>query len=328
MAKEQKRIENFSANCKDYYNKYTQLVGNVKTLIDLDCIKNISIPYDTNLYNLDYEIFSDKIKDTFLLPISNDKFEQLFFCEKRVINKVDTKFNKEDNLFTQGMYLLGRDINSKPILYSFSLSINKDYPQNFSIKLYAVVKGKHKMLLRLDSDGFDHPVYVKNGNIVSSNLDKIDVATPHIHVASQEMEVIAQNDKSYSHAYYVGDKINKEQSIKDGTYLNKCMEYMLNLINLKTNLNYENLNNITKSENAFDVGSIFDEQTFIYGENVNKLNVFNNGILRDDVNFKFTQLIKNYNFSTRNLTKTVEMAKVNIPKSNRVKHKEYNEKNR
>lgn len=326
MGKEEKKHRHFVENCKDFYNKSATLVGNVKKEVDIDCLKDISIPYNTNLKELDTDIFAGRIKDTFNLPISNEKFKQLYYCGKRGLNGLSISYNEETKLINEGMYLLGRDENSKPLLFSFSFTLDKDYPSHFSIKLYAVVNNRHKMLLRLDSDGFDHPVYLKNGEFVESLEDKINVPTPHIHVASHEMEVIGQNEKSYSHAYYVGDRINKEECIKDGTYLTKCMEYMVSLMNLNVSLNYESLKELQTNPDENNIPPIFNNELMLEGETVNNLHVYRNGYFDESIDFHITQLIPNYNYSTRNLTKKVEMAQINLPKSKHQLHKEYNNK--
>ena len=323
-----KTIANLTYKVQNYNILKQNLVAKVKNELDIKVLRDISIPYDFDLNGLNYEIFGEKIKDKISLPISNNKFKELVFMPKVVINKVETKDNVKNNSFTQGMYLLGRNKNSKPILYSFSLTINKDNKNDFNIKFYAFVKGEQKMLARLDSFGLDHPVYLKDGKVVNSENDKIFIDTPHIHIASQEMEVLTENNKSYSHAYYVGDKINKNECIKNDTYLNKCMEYMLNLTNLKTEINYENLNNLYKCKNAYEAGSIFNEQTFVYGNNVNELSVYHNGIKNENIKFHFTKILNNFSFATRNLTENVEMAKINLPKSKHLIHKEFEEKNR
>ncbi len=233
-----KNLDLIKDNSKNYDQLYNQLIEEAKQKLGNNIFTDFQLPINFSLNNLDDSIFKRRNLQTMALPFSNKIFELLIKMPKKAINDVYNFNNKGYNV--TGIYLVGK-YNDKPIL--FALNVNrfltyKDY-LNFSIKLDVCIGGKTWLqLLRLDSSGDSHPNFFEGKSVCQDESKIIYAKTPHLHINSQENEVLSYNIIDYSPAIELDFNFKNFRS-DDKTLLKNCFEYFKKYANIDIEINKE-----------------------------------------------------------------------------------------
>lgn len=249
------RAKNYNKLLKSYRKDSNFLLGD-----HLNCALNI--PEDFDFSKLDGEFFKQKNPQGFSLPLSNQTFEKLRKLPKRAINSYFVENNNGKEIF--GQYLVGV-INKKPILYAFSIVIDEKDTDKFSIKLDACIRGQDWInLTRFDSKGPPHPNYItKDGSVVTS-IDKLQMCpTPHLHINSQEAQVIFGDSLDYSTAVHIPrEKICETENSNE--FLINSVQYFMESINLQETFNTKLFDgDKTYQQDLF----VSDDRKFMYHSN-------------------------------------------------------------
>ena len=159
-----------------------------------DILHNYFLPdgFDVSSINIDDAVQSRIQEDR--LPFDNEQIKEMIKMPKQAINESYNMYVKGKHV--HGTLLLGEH-NGKQVLFLLNIDKSKAYDDGFnkfSIKLNVLVGGKTWFeLARIDSQDEPHPNFIKDGKVVSS-VDEIEmIRTPHIHIASQECQLFADN---------------------------------------------------------------------------------------------------------------------------------------
>ncbi len=231
-----KSLSLIKENSKNYDKLRNELIKKAEHKFGKNIFTDFQLPIDFSLNNLDDSIFRNRTTQTLPLPYSNEIFELLKKMPKKAINDVYNFNNKGYNI--TGVYLIGK-YDNKPVLFAFNICrflAYKDY-LNFSIKLDVCVGGKTWLqLLRLDSYGPSHPNYFQNKKVCQKESEVQYVKTPHLHINSQENEILTHNIIDYSPAIELDFNFENFRS-DDKTLLKKCFEYFKKYANIEIEIN-------------------------------------------------------------------------------------------
>lgn len=231
-----KSLKLFQENEKQYDDLLKTLVLHAKEKLGKNIFTDFHLPLNFSLNNLDDSIFKSRSNQTLPLPFPNEMFDLFIKMPKKAINNVYNFNNKGNNI--TGIYLIGKH-NSKSVLYALSVVRFLGYNDylNFCIKLDVCIAGKTWLnLLRLDSFGPAHPNYFEGKKVFTDESSVPYIQTPHLHVNSQENQILAYNRLSYSPAIEL--KFNFENFRSDDKRLLKnCFQYFKEFANIDIEIN-------------------------------------------------------------------------------------------
>ena len=195
----------------------------------------LGVPEDFDFNALSGEFFRQKNPQGFPMPLTNETFKKLRDLPKRAINSFFAENNNGKNIF--GQYMVGV-INKKPILFAFSVVIDQKDSNKFSVKLDACIRGKDWInLSRFDAEGEPHPNYITPDGKIVTDPEQIEMCqTPHMHINSQEAQVLFADSLDYSTAIHIPpEKICETSDQKQ--FLIKSVELFMESQNINETLN-------------------------------------------------------------------------------------------
>ena len=200
------------------------------------------------------------------LPFTNDQIKEMIDMPKQAIN--DSYNLYADGKHVHGTFLIGT-LNGKHALFSLKIEKPRKYDDDFAdfhIKLDILVGGQTWFeLLRIDSQGNEHPNYIKDGNVVSS-FDEVEKANPpHIHITNHECQILAGNHK-YSLAYQT-DKYLNLANIDNKDLFKSHMQKFIKMANIDLEIN----KNISDDWHFKINNPLFDMENVKYADNLQDL---------------------------------------------------------
>lgn len=215
------------------YNKLKQELINNATNNFGDIFSDASLSQIPNLSN---EYFSERFYQQTALPYSNDAIAKFIKMPKRPIHQC-TQTHHGKNVY--GSYLLGQDQSGKKYLFALSVIQDKKFKNHFSIKLDICPQGKTWLnLVRIDNNAPAHPNYIKNGELVKQS--EVEFAeTPHLHIASEQAQVLFHDDPNYSTATNIESILNKQQTYAQNDNILQCLDYFLDFVGVQEKTNQD-----------------------------------------------------------------------------------------
>ena len=227
-----KTLKMFQENQNNYNNLKWELISQAKKILGDDFLHNYYLPKNFDLHSLNDEHFRSRTSQEISMPFKNDVFKKFLKMKKFAINDVYMFNQKSKNI--HGVYLIGKE-NGESVLFCLTIvkNIEEDDFLDFTIKLDVCIKGKQWLnVIRLDSFGPAHPNYIVDGKVVENEEDITFAKTPHMHINSQEVQVISNKNLDYSPAVHL-NKINSlNKSCQDENIFKNCFKMFLHYANI------------------------------------------------------------------------------------------------
>lgn len=231
-------LNKYQQNEKGYNSRKESSIRFANQMIGKDFLTNFGSPEKLDVSNFPESLFRIRCPQDFSMPFSNEQIEKFVQAPKYVFGKPFINNVRGKNVYARFMY---SNIDNQNVVFMFQIvKGTQDNEKNidFSIKLDMLVSGNEWFVIsRLDSIGAGHPNYIVNGK-VAKNIKQVEFAqTPHIHINSEEVQVIAcDKNCEYTTAREV-PALKTLRSRANPTYFKSCMDTFSEFFNIKTKIN-------------------------------------------------------------------------------------------
>ena len=231
-------LNNYLQNEKGYDSRKDKSIRFANQTIGKNFLTNFGSSEKTDVSGFPESLFRRRCVQDFSMPFSNEQIEKFVQAPKYVFGKPYNENVRGKNIYACFMY---SNVDNQDVVFMFQIvKGTQDNEKNidFSIKLDMLVSGKAWFVIsRLDSIGAGHPNYIVNGK-VAKNVKQVEFAqTPHIHINSEEVQVIAcDKNCEYTTAKEV-PALKALRSRANPTYFKACMDTFAEFFNVKTKIN-------------------------------------------------------------------------------------------
>lgn len=248
-------LNKYLQNERGYKSRKDSSISFANQMIGKNFLANFGCSEKFDVSGFPEFLFRQRCPQNFSMPFTNDQIEKFVQAPKYVFGKPFNQNIRGKNVYACFMY---SNVDNQNLVFMFQIvKGTQDNEKNidFSLKLDMLVSGKEWfMISRLDSIGAGHPNYIVNGK-VAKNVKQVEFAqTPHIHINSEEVQVIAcDKNCEYTTAREV-PALRKLRSRANPTYFKSCMDTFAEFFNIKTKINGKINENYAydKYNNLFD----------------------------------------------------------------------------
>lgn len=230
-------IYKFVENEKGYRSRKERAIRFANQTIGKDFLTEYGCPKNFDASKIGEKTYEQRCLQQIAMPFSNEKISEFVNTPKYVFGKPFYGKIRGKNVYACNMYAKNGDQDLVFLLQIIS-GTQENANIDFSIKLDMLVSGKEWFALaRLDSIGANHPNYIVGGKVMPNPKQVEFAPTPHIHLNSEEVQVIAcDKNCEYTTAFFVPE-LKAERSSHNPYYFKSCMNVVSEFLNIKTPIN-------------------------------------------------------------------------------------------